>query len=151
MNSFNLPAIPAALNWHALPLDWSAGPGDALKIVASERTDWFVDPATGVPQDNAPCALFTPPVPEFMLSARVKVAFASTFDAGVIQLRERDDLWAKLCFEYSPAGEPMVVSVVTRGNSDDCNSAVLPGDEVYLRVAVMSETIAFHYSTNGRQ
>ncbi|MDZ4780317.1 MAG: DUF1349 domain-containing protein [Planctomycetia bacterium] len=150
MNAFNLSTLPVAFDWQNSPFDWSVGPGDSLKIVAGERTDWFVDPATGTPQDNAPCALFTPPVPEFMLSARVKVAFASTFDAGVIQLRERDDLWAKLCFEYSPAGEPMIVSVVTRGNSDDCNSAVISGDEVYLRVAVMSTTIAFHYSTDGR-
>ncbi len=151
MSSFSLPSIPVALQWHGSPLDWQAGPGNQLRIVAGERTDWFIDPATGVLQDNAPCAYFVPPAPEFLLSARVQVNFASTFDAGVIQLRVRDDLWAKLGFEYSPAGEPMVVSVVTRGVSDDCNSAVISGDTVYLRAAVMEKTIAFHYSGDGRK
>jgi regulation of enolase protein 1 (concanavalin A-like superfamily) len=72
------------------------------------------------------------------------------FDAGVLQVRERDDLWAKLCFEYSPQNQPMIVSVVTRGASDDCNSAVIDGDEVYLRIAVNPKTIAFHHSRDGR-
>lgn len=151
MERFTLPGIPGELNWRIPPRDWSAGPGNRLKIVAAERTDWFVDPATRALQDNAPVALFTPPVAEFLLIARVNVAFASTFDAGSIQLRASDDLWAKLCFEYSPAGEPMIVSVVTRGLSDDCNSAVIAGDEVRLRVAVTPTTIAFHYSTDGRR
>ena len=69
------------------------------------------------------------------MSAKVTVNFASTFDAGVLLLYERDDLWAKLCFEYSPQNQPMVVSVVTRGLSDDCNSTVIDGNTVYLRVA----------------
>ena len=34
------------------------------------------------------------------------VDFAATYDAGVLVLHERDDLGAKLCFEYSPQREP---------------------------------------------
>jgi regulation of enolase protein 1 (concanavalin A-like superfamily) len=75
---------------------------------------------------------------------------ASTFDAGVLQLREKDELWAKLCFEYSPQQEPTVVSVVTRGTSDDCNSSVIDGREVFLRIAHTPEATAFHYSLDGR-
>jgi regulation of enolase protein 1 (concanavalin A-like superfamily) len=151
MERFHLPAIPAELQWRTLPRTWSADLASRLQIVAAERTDWFVDPATGVLQDNAPVALFTPAEPEFLLSARVKVDFAATFDAGSLQLRARDDLWAKLCFEYSPAGEPMIVSVVTRGLSDDCNSTIIAGNEVFLRVAVTSATLAFHFSIDGRK
>src|SRR5207342_974724 len=60
------------------------------------------------------------------------------------------DLWAKLCFEYSPQHQPMIVSVVTRGVSDDCNSVVIGGREVYLRIAHTPRTTAFHYSLDGR-
>ena len=72
---------------------------------------------------------------DFLLSARVTVDFAGTYDAGVLVLYESDGVWAKLCFEYSPQREPMVVSVVTRGVSDDCNSFVVDGASVWLRIA----------------
>ena len=77
------------------------------------------------------------------------VDFAATYDAGVLVLYERDDLWAKLCFERSPQGEPMVVSVVTRRVSDDCNSFVVDGASVWLRIARIGTAFAFHASTDG--
>ena len=43
-----------------------------------------------------------------------------------------DRNWAKLCFEYSPQGQPMVVSVVTRGVSDDANSMPIDAKTVWL-------------------
>ena len=75
--------------------------------------------------------------------------FASAFDAGVIQVRVNDELWGKLCFEYSPQHHPMIVSVVNRGVSDDCNSVVIDGNEIFLRVALTPKTISFHYSHDG--
>jgi regulation of enolase protein 1 (concanavalin A-like superfamily) len=44
----------------------------------------------------------------------------------------------------------MVVSVVTRGVSDDCNSFVVDGDVVRLRVARLGQAFAFHASTDAR-
>jgi regulation of enolase protein 1 (concanavalin A-like superfamily) len=132
------------------PRDWNAADGTRLTLTASELTDVFVDPSGARPVDNMPSALFAPPDPSFLLSARVAVGFASTYDAGVIQLWEREDVWAKLCFEYSPQKQPMVVSVVTRGTSDDCNSAVINGREVCLRLAHTAASTAFHYSLDGR-
>ncbi len=120
-----------------------------MSITAGPQTDWFVDPAGTYCKDNAPCALFTPPDPEFLLSARVSVGFGATYDAGVLQIRVQDDLWAKLCLEYSPQKRPMVVSVVTRGVSDDCNSVEIDRPEIFLRVARTPRTLAFHYSLDG--
>jgi hypothetical protein len=150
MTGFTLPGLPAALRWRYQPADWQAGPGNRLVITASEKTNWFIDPAGTRQEDNAPGVVFAPPDPAFLFSAKVSVDFGSTFDAGVLQLRSRDDLWAKLCFEYSPQGEPMIVSVVTRGVSDDCNSVVIEGREIYLRMAHTLGTTAFHYSRDGR-
>jgi uncharacterized protein len=43
--------------------------------------------------------------------------------------------WAKFCFEFSPAHEPLMVSVVTRGISGDANAFVIPERSVWLRVS----------------
>jgi uncharacterized protein len=149
MSAFTLPSIPSQLDWTLPPVDCRAAPDGALTIVAGPLTDLFTDPAGVVARANVPAALFTPPDPSFLLSAKVAVDFAADFDAGTLQVRVSDDHWAKLCFEYSPQAEPMVVSVVTRGASDDCNHVVVDGREVYLRMAVTPRAIAFHYSHDG--
>ena len=93
--------------------------------------------------NNAPVALFTPSSENFLLSAKVTVEFKYTYDAGVIFLYVNDDTWAKLCFEYSPQNEAMVVSVVTRGRSDDCNSTVIGSHTVYLRAFRQGNALAY--------
>ena len=150
MSDFMLTSIPSRLSWTNQPPEWNAGDGGRLTITASALTDLFIDPSGTARTDNVPGALFSPPDPSFLLSARVAVDFGSTFDAGVLLLREKDDLWAKLCFEFSPQRQPMVVSVVTRGTSDDCNSSAVSGREVFLRIAHRPEATAFHYSLDGR-
>lgn len=150
MSGFTLPAIPAELQWKNTPADFQAGPDGSLAISAGEKTDWFIDPGGAITVGSAPVALFTPPDADFILSAKATVAFASMFDAGVLFLHARDDVWAKLCFEFSPQRQPMVVSVVTRGSSDDCNSVVVEGNEVWLRVSRNEATFAYHYSPDGK-
>ena len=125
MAGFRLPSIPAELEWRLDPVEWALEGAGGLSIRAGRKTDLFTDPKDGAKSDAAPAALFTPPDRAFMLSARVRVGFASTYDAGVLHVRAGEDRWAKLCFEYSPQGEPMVVSVVNHGVSDDCNSVVI--------------------------
>lgn len=144
--NFNL---PTELMWLNPPPDFQAQSNDSLVISAGAESDWFFDPNGQVTKSNAPVALFVPPDSEFMLSARVQVAFASTFDAGVFFLHESVNRWAKFCFEYSPQAKPTVVSVVTRGVSDDCNSSVIDSAEVCLRVTRKGEVFAYHYSLDG--
>ena len=122
--------------------------GETLTLDADARTDWFVDPAGGAAKMDA-SAVLQPVDGDFTFSARVEVAFRATFDAGVLVVRHDERTWAKLCFEYSPDAEPMVVSVVTRGVSDDANSTVIEGNAVWLRIARIGPAFAFHYSTNG--
>ena len=120
-----------------------------LELAAGPRTDWFVDPGGATPAvGNAP-ALVGRPGGDFLLSARVTVEFASTYDAGALVLFVHDRAWAKLAFEYSPQREPMIVSVVTRELSDYCNSFVVHGPSVWLRISGIGRTFAFHASTDG--
>lgn len=141
--------LPSPQRWIGTPIDHDVTES-AVRIVAGARSDWFVHPGTGDVRLSAP-ALVAPVTGDFILRARVKMAFAATFDAGTLVLRHDDRTWAKLCFEYSPDGEPMVVSVVTREVSDDCNSFVVDGDEVWLRAARIGRGCAFHASLDGRR
>ena len=144
-------ALPMPLRWLREPQSLDVPDEASLRVVAGGSTDWFVDPQRAADATmNAP-ALVGPSGGDFLLSARVTVDFAATYDAGVLVLHERDDLWAKLCFEYSPQREPMVVSVVTRGVSDDCNSFVVDGPSVWLRIARIGAAFAFHASTDGER
>lgn len=128
--------------------------GDAVVGEAPARTDLYVNPAGEGSSDaesmlNAATLLGTPPAGDFRFSARVSVDFRSVFDAGVLMLWLDGTTWAKLCFEYSPADEPMVVSVVTRGVSDDANAFVVADRSVWLRVARVDGVYALHASSDG--
>jgi uncharacterized protein len=151
------------MNITGVPFSLSASPagawefdqqGAALVGTAAPRTDIFIDPggATTLNAEsmlNAATLLGEPPEGDFQLSARVTVSFAATYDAGVLLLWIDERHWGKLCFEFSPARDPMIVSVVTRGVSDDANAFVVPGRSVWLRLSRIEHAYAYHASTDG--
>ena len=146
--TLQLPGLPA--------LSWTNGPGvatfaaDILELTAAPGVDWSNDSLGGPQQHAATALVFAAPADDFILSARVQVpGERTTFDAGALALWSDEDHWAKLCFEYSPQGQPMVVSVVTDRFSDDVNSAPVDDAHVYLRVARVGPACAFHASTDG--
>jgi regulation of enolase protein 1 (concanavalin A-like superfamily) len=124
--------------------------GESLTGIAGLRTDLFVDPDNGKTTVNAPRLLTSAPAGDFQFAARVEVGFESTYDAGVLLLWAGEDTWAKLCLEYSPQGRPMVVSVVTRGRSDDANGFIVNDPSVWLRITGRGGAYAFHASTDGQ-
>jgi hypothetical protein len=81
--------------------------------------------------------------------AWIKVPNGGVLDAGVLLIWIDERHWAKFCCELSPAAEPMVVSVVTRGVSDDANAFVVPERSIWLRVSRLDDMYAFHASTNA--
>lgn len=138
------------LSWLRPAAGWNVD-GNELSIEAGGRTDWFVDPANGRATVNAPALVGPAPDGDFMLRARVRLDGTSTFDAGVLFVYAGDQTWAKLCLERSPQGPAMVVSVVTHGVSDDCNSQTVDGDETWLRIAKLGQAFAFHASADGER
>jgi regulation of enolase protein 1 (concanavalin A-like superfamily) len=143
-----LDGFPAPLRWFGASNAWYSCE-DGLAIGAGPETDMFVDPlGDGVPVLNAP-RLVTPVDGDVQLSALVRVDFAATFDAGVLLVWGDETNWAKLCFEQSPQGKPTIVSVVTRGHSDDANSHPVDDKEIWLRVSRLGNAFAFHASTDG--
>jgi uncharacterized protein len=122
----------------------------ALVAEAPGHTDFYVDPAGGEPSVNAPTLLGLPPAGDFQFSARVAVDFKSQYDAGVLLVWGDAQTWGKFCFEFSPASEPMVVSVVTRGVSDDANAYVVGQRSLWMRVSRVGGVYAFHASADGQ-
>lgn len=146
----NVAALPA-LTWTGTTGEdsYDAASG-ALTITAAAGTDWTNDALGGAQQHRATALAFPVPDGDFTLSARVQVqGHRSTFDAAVLALWSDEDHWAKLCFEFSPQGAAMVVSVVTDHYSDDCNSLVVQEPYVHLRVARAGTAFVFHSSFDG--
>ncbi len=143
-----LPALPIPLRWDVAPARCEHN-ASRLRIEAGRLTDLFVDPAGDTVRLNAPRLIGTPPEGDYQFSARVTVEFAATFDAGCLLVWADESRWAKLCFERSPAGAPMIVSVVTRRASDDANGFVVTGSTVWLRISRLGRAYAFHASTDG--
>lgn len=122
----------------------------SVSMVAPPMSDWFHDPGGATSATNAP-VLVTPVDGDVWFVARVTTSFAASFDAGVIFVHQGDEDYAKLCFEAAPDGTPTVVSVVTRGVSDDANGPAVVGDGVWLRATRTNGIWAFHHSGDGRR
>lgn len=119
-----------------------------MTLIGAAGTDLFIGPSGTAAVPDAGRLTGPPPPGDFMLSARVSVGFASTFDAGVLLVEASQQRWAKLCFELSP--QPTAVTVVTRDFSDDCNSFEVTSQELWLRVTRTGVAWAFHASVDGQ-
>jgi len=145
----SIPGLPGPLTWQNAPRAWNIDSKNVLTISSNPKTDWFVDPFDGTVAKTAPILLFTPG-PDYVLSVRVAVQFTTKWDAGALMLWGDDHHWAKLSYEFSPDQKPTLVTVVTRGLSDDCNSLSLTGDSVYLRIAKSGNTYVFYFAIDGK-
>lgn len=144
-----IPGLPD-LSWTSTTgtaaFDAEAG---ALSLTSEAEVDWS-NSSLGGPQELGATALAFDAPERFTLSARISVlSERSTFDAGALALWVDGDHWAKLCFEQSPQGQAMVVSVVTNTWSDDVNSTIVTADSVWMRVSRLDDAWAFHSSTDG--
>jgi uncharacterized protein len=151
----DVPGIPFPLSPSPAGVWELAEETGTVIATAASHTDLFVDPGGSTTSDaastlNAATMLGVPGEGDFQLSARVTVDLEATYDAGVLLIWMDERHWGKLCFEVSPAGEPMVVSVVTRGVSDDANAFVVAGRSVWLRVSRIDGAYAYHASTDGK-
>jgi len=143
--SVTVKAIPAEMHWNVPPASFSVKGDNALEIVAPRMTDRFTSPLDDTRTHSAPWLLFDSSS-DFVMSARVDVDFRSFWDAGVLVIRVDDLHWAKLCFEYSTKRQPTIVSVVTRGISDDANAIPVEGHTACLQVARLGQGFVFYAS-----
>jgi uncharacterized protein len=149
----DVPGLPFPLT-ASHPGVWRLDENGTVLADAPAHTDLYVNPGGEDSADaesllNAATLIGVPPAGDFQLSARVTVEFSAQYDAGVLLLWIDERHWSKFCFEFSPAAEPMVVSVVTREFSDDANAFTVPERSVWLRVSRVDGVYAYHASTDG--
>jgi len=123
--------------------------GETLTLEASPHTDLFTPPDGADAINNAYRLLSSTQTSDWQFSAHVSVQQNALFDAGVLLVWHSASHWAKLCLEQAPGGRPMLVSVVTRGVSDDANGEVLARPQAYVRISRRKRTFAFHSSHDG--
>ncbi|MEU1887923.1 DUF1349 domain-containing protein [Micromonospora sp. WMMD987] len=153
--TWNVPGLPFAVSPSPGTAWTVAEESGTVTAMATPHSDIFIDPGAGTPSDvgatlDAPTLLGLPPDGDFQFSARVTVDFTATYDAGVLLLWVDERHWGKLCFEFSPDGTPMIVSVVARGVADDANAFVVDTRTVWLRVSRIGHAFAYHASVDGR-
>ncbi len=139
--------IPPKFSWMNQPPQWNFSK-EGLVVQAAPQTDFFRDPA-GIGAKGSAHFLYTLQEGDFTLAAHVKAEMIDDYDAGCLMVMIDDEHWAKLCYEYSYK-KPMIVSVVTQGVSDDCNSLAVPDTGVHLRITHFDDCFAFHYSLDGK-
>ena len=108
----------------------------------------FRDPNVTYNTDNAP-KLFFEADENFVLTASIEHAFASKWDGGAIVIKQDSLNWIKFCFEKDYTGAQRVVSVVTKGISDDCNSVEVDAKKVFYKLAKADSVITLYYSKDG--
>ncbi len=123
---------------------------DGASIQANAKTDLFFHPGGTSRQDNVPVAGFQTSAPIISMATCVSVDFIDTYDAGALLIRTGPGQWAKLAFERSSQGNPTIVSVITRGTSDDCDGPGMTTGQVWLRLYLQGKVAAFHYSKDGQ-
>ena len=141
--------VPGDLKWQNTPVSWQVESGNKLTIRSGKETDWFVDPFDGAMHNTAPMLLFAP-ADNYVFNAKVRVGFNAKWDAGALMVWADEHHWAKLSFELSPAKQPTLVTVVTRGLSDDCNSVSISGNTVYLQIAKSGPAYVFYFSADAK-
>jgi regulation of enolase protein 1 (concanavalin A-like superfamily) len=140
--------VQPELDWRVRPIGPAEVEDTSIAFAADARTDLFTDPAGSDPKADAPL-LLGQPTGDFQLRARVSAPLVATFDAAALAVWASPTEWGKLALEYSPQREVTIVSVVTRGVSDDANSFIVPEPFAWLRVGRSGETLAFHASLDG--
>jgi regulation of enolase protein 1 (concanavalin A-like superfamily) len=146
-SDIRVPGMTGPFEWKNAPAGWKAT-GTELTIISGQESDWYISPIDGKVSAGAPLLLFRP-AGDFVLTARVTVDFKTQWDAGFLMVYVDDTTWAKFALEMSAYQEPTVVTVVTRGVSDDCNSTPIAGNSIHLRVVRKGPAIIFYASPDG--
>lgn len=142
-----LVGLPEGMEWLVEPVSWSLESG-VLSITAGAKTDWFISPTDGARAESAPCLTFAAGR-EFTLTALVSAEMNSQWDAGALMVFVDRENWGKIAFEKSAYQEPTIVSVVTKGVSDDCNGEAWAGGSVWLRIGTVGQGIGLYNSADG--
>ncbi|HBK87968.1 MAG: DUF1349 domain-containing protein [Cyclobacteriaceae bacterium] len=120
-----------------------------LVISSPPKSDYFNEPDESARYGNAPILLtrLDNTVP-FTWTATILPVFTTTYDAGAIYLYVDSGHWLKFAFEQDERGNKRIVTVRTRGTSDDNNHDIISQEAIDLKISSDGKSIGFYYSTD---
>lgn len=135
--------------WMNRPSDYSLDTG-VLKLVVNKGTDFFNNPEDSSVVGTAPF-LYETVRGDFLVKTLVQPDMSSQWNAIALMMQIDSLNWIKFAFENSDATGPSIVSVVTKGKSDDANGAVLNNEgRIWLAMARKNNLYSMHWSSDGR-
>lgn len=146
-SAYNVAGIPRPLTAAGLPGKFEPFSG-GFTLESGPKTDMYRAPDHSYQVHNATRLMFEADTC-FILSARIRHAFAGKWDGGALLIEQDSLTWIKFCFEKDYKEKHRVVSVVTKSISDDCNSLAFDTDDVYYRIARVHDVIYLYCSANG--
>jgi regulation of enolase protein 1 (concanavalin A-like superfamily) len=121
-----------------------------LSLRSEAKKDNFNDPDGKLTNNTAPVLLTRIDNKKpFTLTAKVTPEFLETYDAGVLYIYNKEDLWQKFAFERDERAKTRIVSVRTIGTSDDNNHDVVGNKSVYMKISSDTKTVGFYYSLDN--
>ena len=122
----------------------------SLSVTVKKGTDFFNNPEDESNIATAPY-IYKSMKGDFVVKALVEPDFASQWNAVAIMVHLDSLNWIKFAFENSDATGPSIVTVVTRGASDDANGVILKGqNQIWLVMARKSNIYSMHWSIDGQ-
>ncbi len=122
---------------------------DYLLVTATGNTDFFINPVDLSSSDSAPF-FYREISGDFVAITKVSPDLSLKWNAATFMVIIDPDNWIKFGFENSDATGPSIVSVVTRGTSDDANGVILENTtSVWLKLIRKDNNYAMHWSLDG--
>lgn len=136
--------------WMNAPESFSVA-DNSIQVIADKGTDFFNNPEDLSITATAPL-LYQDVNGDFVLNALVKPDFSSMWNAVSLMVFIDDANWIKFAFENSDATGKSIVTVVTKGVSDDANGAVLSElEQVWLKLIRKENIYSMLWSADGHQ
>ena len=136
------------MNWMNQPKSFLVD-NSSLHITVNKGTDFFNNPEDNSVTGSAPY-LYKAIEGNFVAKALVQPDFSSQWNAVALMVHFDNMNWIKFAFENSDATGPSIVSVVTKGTSDDANGVLLNEDmKVWLAIVRKGNIYSMHWSKDG--
>lgn len=141
--------IVSGLTWANDPLSFQITDSTLIVDVA-KGTDFFYNPEDGSIVATAPF-LHKKIKGDFVAKALVQPDFSAQWNAVALMVHIDSLNWIKFAFENSDATGPSIVTVVTKGTSDDANGVILEDqDRIWLAMARKNDIYSMHWSKDGK-
>ena len=137
-----------AMRWMNAPESYVVA-NKTLHVTVDKGTDFFNNPEDSSVVGTAPL-LYQEVEGDFVVKALVQPDFSDQWNAVALMLHIDSLNWIKFAFENSDATGPSIVTVVTKGTSDDANGVLLNAQPmVWLALVRKGSIYSMHWSVDG--